>query len=86
LVREAGQYLGISIANLVSILNIHRIVISGSYKAFGDMFLEAVSREVNHRLLPTMAAETHIVNSRLDPDNVILGTSALVLSQEIGIP
>jgi len=86
LVREAGQYLGISIANLVSILNIHRIVISGSYKAFGDMFLEAVSREVNHRLLPTMAADTLIVNSALDPNNVILGTSALVLSQEIGIP
>lgn len=86
LVREAGQYLGNSIANLVSILNIHRIVISGSYRAFGNMFLEAVSREVHHRLLPTMASETLIVNSTLDPDNVILGTSALVLSQEIGIP
>jgi predicted NBD/HSP70 family sugar kinase len=86
LVKEAGRYLGISIANLVSILNIHRIVISGSYNEFGEDFLEAIHHEVNRRSLPTMAVETKIVYSTLDPDNVILGTSALVLSKEAGLP
>jgi predicted NBD/HSP70 family sugar kinase len=86
LVKEAGRYLGISIANLVSILNIHRIVISGSYNEFGEDFLEAIHHEVNRRSLPTMAVDTKIVYSTLDPDNVILGTSALVLSKEAGLP
>lgn len=86
LVKEAGRYLGISIANLVSILNVHRIVISGSYVDFGDMFLEAVSSEVKRRALFNMAAKTQIVNSILGQDHIILGASALVLSAEAGLP
>ena len=86
LIKEAGRYVGISIANLVSILNIHQIVISGRYVEFGDLFLEAVSSEVHQRALATMATDTRIVNSNLGPDNVLLGTSALILSSEVGLP
>lgn len=86
LIKEAGRYLGISIANLVSILNLHRIVISGGYVEFGSLFLEAVSNEVKRRSLFTMAAETQIVNSVLGPDNVLIGASALVLEKETGLP
>lgn len=86
LIKEAGRYLGISIANLVSILNLHRIVISGEYTEFGDTFLEAVSSEVKRRSLFTMAAETQIVYSRLGADNVLLGAAALVLRNEVDLP
>lgn len=86
LVKEAGRYLGISIANLVSVLNVHQIVISGSYTDFGKMFLDAISQEVNRRAFATGAVETKIINSILDPDNVILGVSAQVLSKEVGLP
>jgi predicted NBD/HSP70 family sugar kinase len=86
LVKEAGRYLGISIANLVSILNVHRIIISGSYVDFGEMFLEAVSSEVKQRALLTTATETRILNSILGPDHVILGATAKVLSHEAGLP
>ena len=85
LIKTAGSYLGISIANLVSILNVHRIVISGSYGEFGDAFLNAVSAEVKRRSLIN-ALETQIVNSSLDPDIILLGVSALVLSKEMGLP
>lgn len=86
LVKEAGRYLGVSIANLVSILNVHRIIISGSYVDFGEMFLEAISGEVKRRALLTTATETQILNSTLGPDHVILGATAKVLSQEAGLP
>lgn len=86
LVKEAGRYLGISIANLVSILNVHHIVITGSYTNFGEMFLHEVSEQVKQRALAMMAEETQIVNSVLGPDNVMLGVSALVLSNEMGLP
>ena len=86
LIQEAGRYLGVSIANLVSILNVRRIVVSGRYGEFGDTFLRAVSGEVERRALPTTAAETHIVNSSLGPDIITLGVSALVLDKEMGLP
>jgi predicted NBD/HSP70 family sugar kinase len=86
LVKEAGRYLGISIANLVSILNVEHIVITGRYVDFGDKFLQAVSSEVKHRALANMAVETEIVNSSLGQDDVLLGASALLLSKEIGLP
>ncbi len=86
LVKEAGRYLGISIANLVSILNVERIVISGAYQEFGSMFLQAVSEEVKRRSLLTMAAETQIQNSILGSENVLMGASALVLARELDLP
>jgi predicted NBD/HSP70 family sugar kinase len=86
LVKEAGRYLGVSIANLVSILNVHHIIITGSFTGFGQMFLDAVSSEVARRALTTMTTQTFITNSILGQDNVILGASALVLSSEVGLP
>jgi predicted NBD/HSP70 family sugar kinase len=86
LVKEAGRYLGLSIANLVSILNVRQVVISGSYVDFGELFLEAASSEVKRRALYTLSGETKIVNSILGPDHVILGASAQVLSHEAGLP
>jgi len=85
-IQEAGRYLGISIASLVSVLNIRRIVISGRYREFGEVFLEAVRCEVQRRALPATAAETQLVHSNLDPDIILLGVSALVLAQEMGLP
>ncbi len=86
LVQEAGRYLGTAIANLVSILNVHRILISGCYGTFGDTFLEAVRREVSRKALSTTANETQIVNTTLGPDIITLGVTALVLSNEMGLP
>ncbi len=86
LVKEAGRYLGVSIANLVSILNVHHIIITGSFTGFGQMFLDAVSSEVARRALTTMTTQTSITNTILGQDNVILGASALVLSSEVGLP
>lgn len=85
-VNRTGSYLGVAIANLISILNIHNIVISGSVTGFGDVLLRAVRAEVEKRVLSKMAAETRISYSSLGADNVILGASALVLSEEFGIP
>lgn len=86
LIKEAGRYLGVSIANLIGILNIHNIVISGSYVEFSDIFLNEVKSEVQRRTFSTIAAETQILNSSLGSDIVILGATALVLSQEMGLP
>lgn len=86
IVQKAGAYLGASIANLIGILNIHKIVISGGLVGFGTPLLEAANSIIQSKVLPAMANETEISFSNLGPDNVILGATALVLSQEYGLP
>jgi N-acetylglucosamine repressor len=86
IVLAAGKYLGTSIANLIGILDIHTLIISGDLIAFGDPLLEAVQKEIPAKVLSTMAAETEVTFSTLGSEQGILGTSALVLSNELGLP
>ncbi len=86
LIQEGGRYLGVAVANLVSILNVHRIAISGQTVEFDQIFLDAVRAEVRRRSLSLMSSEMQIVNSALGPDIVILGLSAQILSKEMGLP
>ncbi len=84
-VQRAGHYLGIAIADLVSILNINNIVLSGNLTGFGDEFLHLVHKKVKNRVLAKMADETSLHYSALGQDNVILGATALVLSKELDL-
>jgi len=86
IVLAAGKYLGSSIANLIGILDIHTLIISGDLIAFGDPLLQAVKTEIPSKVLSTMAAETQVAFSTLGSEHGILGTSALVLSNELGLP
>ncbi len=86
LVRAAARYLGAAIASLVGVLNIHEVILAGDLIDFGDFLLDEVRDEVRKRVLPRIAAETHISFSTLGGDATILGTSALVLAQELGLP
>ena len=84
-VGAAGHYLGSVIAELITILNVNNIILSGYFTGFGDSFLELVHAEVNNRVLSKMVDETRLSYSTLGTDSVILGASALVLSKEFGL-
>jgi len=83
---EAGQYLGIAAANLVSALNVQRIVIAGTAARFGQTLVEPIIQGVRQRSLGVLADEVQIETTRLGPDIVILGAAALLLAQELGLP
>jgi N-acetylglucosamine repressor len=86
LIVQAGAYLGAAIANLIGILNVRNIVISGYPEKFGDTLLQAAMAEARKRVLPAMAVETHLSLSTLGEVDVVLGASALVLREELGLP
>jgi N-acetylglucosamine repressor len=86
IVDEAGRYLGMAVANLVSILNIQYIVIAGSAASFGQALLDPIRREVNRRSLTALADETNIQITSLGPDIVTLGAAALLMAHELGLP
>jgi N-acetylglucosamine repressor len=85
IIEEVGRYLGIAVAQLVSILNIERIVITGPVAQFGQPLRDVVEREMLRRSLPTLAQTTEVVVVQEQPDTILLGISALLLNHELGL-
>lgn len=85
----AGRHLGVAVANLVGAFNIQTMVLAGRVADLGDILLDAVKAELHRRVLPSIAEMTTIRLSSLTPDRVgdiiILGCSALLLRQELGV-
>ncbi|HVN53721.1 MAG TPA: ROK family transcriptional regulator [Anaerolineaceae bacterium] len=86
LVTRAGKYMGAVIASLIGILSIRKIIIAGDFGLFGDHYLDAVRCEAEKRVLPGMMANTEIAPSTLGANIVLLGVSALVMAEELGLP
>ncbi len=85
LIADAGKYLGIAIAHLISNFNIHNIIIAGRVGALGQPLLQPIRQEINRRILPSIAADTHISLSTAGTDIVLLGSAAMVLQHELGV-
>lgn len=85
IVAEAGRYLGIAAAALVSALNIHAIVVAGTLAPLGETLLMPMRQEMHRRAMNQLAIQTAIRASELGDDIVILGAAALLLSEELGL-
>jgi glucokinase-like ROK family protein len=85
LVTDMGHYLGMAVANIVGILNVQDIWITGSLARFGETLLEPVRAEVAQRIFAPIAEQTHIRMSKLGQDSVVLGAVALLLTHELEV-
>ncbi len=85
LVREAAGFLGATIAQLIAVLNIQQVVISGRLTQFGESFREAIFQAALRRALAAQVEETTIRFSTLGQDLVILGCASMMIRQELGI-
>ncbi len=85
LVAETGRYLGVALASLIASLNVHQIVVSGRITELGAPLLAAARAEALRRTYPQIVRQTDIRFSPLGPEIVLLGCSALVLKQELGV-
>lgn len=84
-VEVGGRALGRAVAAVVATLNPRRIVLLGALAALGQPWLEAVRSELNRSALGPLVAETEVVLGRTSADVVVLGSSALLLSREVGL-
>lgn len=84
-VFDAARYLGLALAGLVGTLNVRRLVLVGPMTAFGDPWLRVVRETMRGHALARLTAETSVQIGRLDADGVILGASALLLTNELGL-
>jgi glucokinase len=62
---QVGRYLGIGIANMITVISPDRVVIGGGIAAAGDLLLGPIRDEVRRRVLMTSLNEVEIVTAEL---------------------
>lgn len=86
IVHRAARRLGFAIATLVSVLDVHEVILAGQFSAFGEPILKQIRDTVASHVLPEVAGRCQITFSEHGDQATMLGTLALVLAKELGIP
>jgi N-acetylglucosamine repressor len=84
-VARAGRYLGQVIAGLIGVLDIERIVLHGSVSRLGRPWLDAVRDEARQQSLQLLSQDVSIELAPAIGDLVVMGASALLLTDELGL-
>jgi predicted NBD/HSP70 family sugar kinase len=74
-VRDTAKYIGMAVANLVTMFDPEMIVLGGVIAHWGDQMLEAIKVECARRLQPQQAELVRIVLSTLGNDAVAIGAA-----------
>lgn len=82
-IHHIGRCIGITLANMVGILNIHHISIAGMICNFGSELLVSIQKEINKRSMPTLNRNTKVVFSNMGEDNIIKGAAAILMINEL---
>ena len=90
IMRDAFEYLGIAVANVVNLLNLDMVVIGGGVARVGDILFDTVRRLVRLRSFACMARDVAIVPASLGADAGALGAAcyaaeALACEQQRGV-
>jgi hypothetical protein len=67
------------------VLNVHNILLVGPVAALGDEWLGEVRRSARSSVLDLLARETRIEFGHVHDDVVVLGASALLMEQQLGL-
>ena len=84
-VSDAAHYLGTSIANLIGVLNIQKIVLTGDMARFGTPWLQLVKEAMTRAALTRMAQDTRLEIGILEFRACILGASAFMLLENYSL-
>ena len=85
LISQVSHYLSLTVANLVSTLNIPLVVLAGGITDLGDALLAPLTAELHRRILPELAERTQLRVSAQGAEVVMRGAAALVLAEELGV-
>src|SRR4249920_3337649 len=85
IVLDAARELGIAIGWLIGVLNVRHVLLVGPVAEFGDDWLAEVRRHARASVLPLLARDTQIEFGHVHDDVVVLGASALLMEQQLGL-
>jgi len=84
LLRQAGTYLGLGLANVIHILEPQRILIGGGVSRAGELLLGPARAAVEQRLMSPVYRGIEILPAALGPDVGLMGAAALALQETLG--
>jgi glucokinase len=80
LLKRAGRYLGVGVANIIHLLKPEAVVLTGGLTGAWDILAEEARREASRRVLKSLMEQVDIIRSPLGAEDAgILGAAALVL-------
>ncbi len=85
IVSRAGEYLGLAMANIVGLLNIHKIVLAGPVSTLGEALTQPIVRSMEEKALDALSKQTQILVSSLGTNIVQIGAAALVQQSILGL-
>lgn len=84
-VLHAARMLGDGIAAMIASLNVNHVLIIGPATHLGPNYLQAVREQAQASALPILARQTHIELGETRGDDVVIGASAMLMTQELGL-
>jgi predicted NBD/HSP70 family sugar kinase len=85
IVLEGARQLGVAVAWLTGVLNVHHVLLVGPVAELGDDWLEAVQRSARSHVLDLLGRDTTIEFGHVHDDVVVLGASALLMERQLGL-
>jgi glucokinase len=79
--REAGQYLGIGIANLINLFNLDAVIIGGGLIGAWDLFIDEVIKEAKKTAFGPLVENVKIIKSALIKDAGAVGAAGLLFKR-----
>lgn len=77
--NEAGQAMGIGVANVINIFNPSMVVIGGPLSMVGQFMLPGIQESIERHTLPEIRQVTQVVLSASGPDASVIGAVATVV-------
>jgi len=86
IVEQAGNYLGLGLANLVNLFNPSMIVLDRRLEQAGQALLDQIVRIVKRQALSHCTEDLDIRFAKLDQDAGVLGVALMLLERHFEIP
>jgi N-acetylglucosamine repressor len=85
IVLDAARELGVAIGWLIGVLNVRYVLLVGPVAAFGEDWLSEVRSSARSSVLELLGRDTQIEFGHVHDDVVVLGASALLMEQQLGL-
>ena len=85
IVLDAARELGSAVGWLIGVLNVRHVLLVGPVAALGEDWLNEVRRFALSSVLGLVARDTQIEFGHVHDDVVVLGASALLMEQQLGL-
>jgi len=81
LLRNAGRYLGIGIANIINLMSPEAIILAGGLIGAWNIYIQEAIKEASRRALKQLFDRVEIIPSSLRDDAGIIGAAGLVFQE-----